>query len=120
MNNLPLFEVRIGKRGAPRLSFATEAASSGDAVDQFLALAEEGERVEAWAVGAKPQAAIAFPVAVARNELAQAELRAAIPEAERAASDLRYLATQKARMAQREREAAELERGYHSRAGWLV
>lgn len=54
-----------------------------------------------------------FPVMVARNEWECSELAAV-------AADLRYLATQKLRDKQRLQETVELERGYHSRAGWCL
>lgn len=65
------FQINIGQRGAPRLSFGCMARSSVEAVQQHSDLAEEGERVEAVPVGRE-----SLPVLAARNELATAELRA--------------------------------------------
>lgn len=65
------FEVRIGQRGAPRLSFGCMAASSFDAAQQHLCLAERGERVEIVAVGQGES----FPIRAERQALASAQVR---------------------------------------------
>jgi hypothetical protein len=72
------FLITIGARDNPRLSFACMAADSFSAHQQHVDLAEPGEAVRVVPVGSVEP----FPVRAAKQELACAELRTAISEAE--------------------------------------
>lgn len=67
-----VYQINIGARSAPRLSFGCMAPSSAVALAQHLDLAEGGERVEAVPVGREP-----FPVLAVRQELEVQRLREA-------------------------------------------
>jgi hypothetical protein len=117
-NDPPLqpFTILIGKKGEkPRLDFACMASSSMEAWDRHIDLREADERMEV--VPVRPDE---LPIALADNELAQAELRV---ERERIEADLARDAGKGPRLAARH-DAAALDLQVMSvdamrRAGWL-
>ena len=65
------YRILIGCRGEPRLDFGCMAESSARAFDQYVDLAEVGERCEVIPVTSTP-----FAVTAKRQELECAALRA--------------------------------------------
>jgi hypothetical protein len=114
-NDPPLqpFNILIGKKGQePRLDFACMASSSMEAWDRHADLREADERMEVLPV--RPDE---LPVALANNELAQAELR---QERERIEADLRRNVDKGQRLARRNDEhAMDLQLQYQGFIGGL-
>lgn len=65
------FLIRVGPRGAPRLSFACMSADSFTAFDQHADLADRGERVEVLPV----RRGDSFDIKAARHALETARIR---------------------------------------------